>query len=412
VTTFRIDYQCPQCGAPANLEETDRLFACPFCRVRSFLLTRDYFRYVLPAKNPADKDLIYFPYWRFKGTLLFSLPSGNEHKFLDVNQSAVDIPGAPATLGLRAQAMKLKFLSQDLTGRFISPTQSFSETFTAFQARCSQTLPKPILYSAHLGESMGLLYSPFYVRDRLYDAVLDQPVGNGNRFPSARLADNELKDEKQNWRVNFVPALCPDCGWDLEGERSALVLHCRNCTSSWYPSGEKLTRVQSDCLESAETGLFYLPFWQITCEMSDISLKNYGDLAKVANLPKLIDSSVAGREFRFWAPAFKLRAQAFLRLAGCFTLAQAQGLLAPALPPERHHAVTLPVEEACESLKVILAGFLKPRRRVAEMLTRITIHPTHFRLAYLPFNENQHDYIQVQTGQAVNKNLLSLSCHL
>ena len=45
--------QCPQCGAPADLEETDRLFACPFCRVTSLLLTRDYFRYVLPARNPG-----------------------------------------------------------------------------------------------------------------------------------------------------------------------------------------------------------------------------------------------------------------------------------------------------------------------------------------------------------------------
>jgi len=407
VTTFRIDHQCPQCGAPANLEETDRLFICPFCRVRSFMLTQDYFRYVLPAKNPADKDIFYFPYWRFKGTLLFSLPSGNDHKFLDVNQRAADLPGLPATLGLRAQALKLKFLSQDQSGRFISPTHSFSETFSAFQARFSQTLPKPILYSAHLGESMGLLYSPFYARDRLYDAVLDRPIGNA--MPLGNFFETGFKDEKPDWRVRFVPALCPDCGWDLEGQRSALVLHCRNCSSSWYPSGEKLTQVQSDCMPNGEAGHFYLPFWQITCETSDVALKNYGDLAKAANLPKIVDGSAAAREFRFWTPAFKVRAQAFLRLAESFTLVQAQEMLAPALPPERHHAVTLPVEEACESLKVVLAGFLKPRRRIAEMLTRITIHPTHFRLAYLPFREDQHDYIQVQTGQAVNNNLLSLS---
>lgn len=408
MTTFRIDYQCPQCGAPTNLEETDRLFACPFCRVRSFLLTRDYFRYVLPAKNPSGKELFYFPYWRFKGTLLFSLPSGNDHKFLDVNQCAADVPGIPATLGLRAQALKLKFASPDLTGRFIAPTHSFSETFTAFQKRFSQGLPKPVLYSAHLGESMGLLYSPFYAQDKLYDAVLEAPIGHLPRS----FTDHSLKPEKPGWKVRFVPALCPDCGWDLEGQRSALVLHCRNCTSSWYPSGEKLTRVESHCLKGSEPGWLYLPFWQITCEISDIALKNYGDLVKVANLPKVVDSSLASREFRFWTPAFKVRAQAFMRVAEGLTLTQVQEMLAPALPAERHHPVTLPVEEACESLKVVLAGFLKPRRRMAEMLTRIAIHPTHFRLAYLPFREDQHDYIQVQTQLAVNKNLLGLSCHL
>lgn len=402
MTTFRIDCQCPQCGAPANLEETDRLFACPFCRVRSFLLTRDYFRYVLPAKNPAGKELFYIPYWRFKGTLLFSLPAGNDHKFLDVNQCAADAPGLPATLGLRAQAMKLKFVSPDMEGRFVPPVHSFAETFTAFQQRFGQALPSSVLYRAHLGESLGLLYSPFYAKDRLYDAVLDAPIG---KAPPG----NGFKGEKPGWKVNFVPALCPDCGWDLEGQKTALALHCRNCASSWYPSGEKLTRVESHCLEGSEADLAYLPFWQITCETSDIALKTYGDLVKAANLPMIVEASRAGREFRFWTPAFKLRAPAFMRMAESLTLTQLQEKLAPVLPPERHHAVTLPVEEACESLKVVLAGFLKPRRRVAEMLPRIAVQPTHFRLAYLPFREDRHDFIQVETGLAVNKNLLGLS---
>jgi hypothetical protein len=96
-------------------------------------------------------------------------------------------------------------------------------------------------------------------------------------------------------------------------------------------------------------------------------------------------------------------------MAESLTLTQIQEILTPGLPPERHHPVTLPVEEACESLKVVMAGFLKPRRRVAEMLTRIDVHPTHFRLAYLPFRDDGHDFIQVQTQLAVNKNLLSLS---
>ncbi|MCK7511676.1 MAG: hypothetical protein MZV70_51600 [Desulfobacterales bacterium] len=61
---------------------------------QSLLLTRDYFRYVLPARNPAGKELIYVPYWRFKGMLLFSLPAGVEYKFIDVSHCATDAPGA------------------------------------------------------------------------------------------------------------------------------------------------------------------------------------------------------------------------------------------------------------------------------------------------------------------------------
>lgn len=408
MTAFHIDCQCPQCGAPANLQETDRLVSCPFCRVRSFLLTRDYFRYVLPAKKPAAEDLFYFPYWRFRGTLLFSLASGIDHKFLDVDQSAAEAPGLPMTLGLRAQAMKLRFLSPDLAGRFVAPQRSFSETFTAFQKRAVRTLPKPILHSAHLGESMGLVYAPVYVRDRLYDAVLDQPIADRVNL----LDGHGVAYEKPDWQVRFVPALCPDCGWDLEGERSALALHCRNCPASWYPSGETLTRVESHCLPDPRANAYFLPFWLITCDTSGIELSTYGDLVKAANLPKVVDAAQGSRKFRFWAPAFKLRAQAFLRMAESLTLTQVQEMLTPVLPSERHHPVTLPVEDACESLKVVLAGFMKPRRRVVEMLTRISIHPTHFRLAYLPFRDDRHDFIQVQTQLAVNKNLLRLSRHL
>jgi DNA-directed RNA polymerase subunit RPC12/RpoP len=408
VTTFQIDHNCPQCGAPVNLEETDRLFVCPFCRVKSFLLTRDYFRYVLPAKTKTDHELVYLPYWRFKGILLFSLTAGTDHKFIDVSHCAAELAGMPMSLGLRAQAMKLRFVSPDLGGRFIPPVRSSAETFALFQRRFSQSLRKPILYWAHLGESMGLLYSPFCVKDKLYDAVLDTPVG---RIPSS-LTDGNFKYEKPDWKVGFVAALCPDCGWDLEGDRDALVLHCRNCQSSWYPSSERLTRVGTDVMEGSEPDAFFIPFWQITCELSGIDLRNLADLARLANLPKAVGRSLQAHEFRFWAPAFKVRPQAYLRLAESLTLNQGQNGLAPALPPGRHHPVTLPVEEACESLKVVLAGFMKPRKLVAEMLPFITIHPTHFRLAYLPFQENQHDYIQSRIQIAVNKNLLNLSRNL
>jgi DNA-directed RNA polymerase subunit RPC12/RpoP len=406
--TFHIEHACPQCGAPVDLEETDRLFACPYCRVKSFLLTRDYFRHVLPAKIPSAKELYYLPYWRFKGILLFTTPAGNDHKFVDVSQCAADIPGIPTTLGLRPQVMKLRFAAPDMEGHFIPPSTSLAETFKRFHRRFSQGLPKPILCSAHISTSMGMLYSPFYAREKLYDAVLDRPIA----APVEEFAHDACKGAKPDWKAHFMAALCPDCGWDLEGERDALVLHCRNCQSAWYPSRERLTRVESFCLKDADECGFYLPFWQITCEVEEVALKNYADLLAVANLPRVPEKSFEEREFRFWTPAFKVRAQAYLRLADSLTLIQAQPMLDLSLPPGRHHPVTLPVEEACESLKIVLAGFLKPRRMVAEMLTRIAIHPTQFRLAYLPFHEDQHDYLQPQTQLALNKNLLSLSRNL
>jgi hypothetical protein len=180
----------------------------------------------------------------------------------------------------------------------------------------------------------------------------------------------------------------------------------------WYPAGETLRQVESACLEEPVDAGVYFPFWQITCDLSVIDLKSYADLARIANLPKIVDSTAGLKVFRFWTPAFKVRAQVFMRLAESLTLLQAQDRVAPMLPPGPHHPVTLPVAEACESLKVVLAAFFKPRQGLPELLPAITIRPTHHSLTYLPFIEDQHDFIQPQTRLVINKNLLSLSGNL
>lgn len=405
MTVFRIEHQCPQCGAPAALEETDRLFACPFCRVRSVLTVRDYFRYVLPAKNPAGRELVYAPYWRFKGFLLFSLPGGVEHKYVDVNQLGIDMGALPPSLGLRAQAMKLRFAAPDMEGRFLPPSRSFTETFAAFQQRFGRGMGSGALAGAHLGDAIGLLYSPFYTASRLVDAILDKPLGAvPDGFETAAAAAG-----KPDGGVGFLPALCPGCGWDLEGERDALVLGCGNCGSTWAPSAGALTRVECDCLGGDGEGLLYLPFWQTSCAISGIELTTYADLVAVANLPKVVQPGFESRSFSFWTPAFKIRASVYLRLAQGLSLLQPQQLLRPGRPPGRHHPATLPADEAAKTLKVIFSGMIKPAQRLAEILPAVGIRPLGHRLAYLPFQEDRHDYIQPHSRIAINKNMLALS---
>ncbi|MCK7511673.1 MAG: hypothetical protein MZV70_51585 [Desulfobacterales bacterium] len=82
-------------------------------------------------------------------------------------------------------------------------------------------------------------------------------------------------------------------------------------------------RIRTVCEEPADAGV-YFPFWQITCDLSAIDLKSYADLARIANLPKVVDRTAGLKEFRFWTPAFKVRAQVFMRLAESLTLLQAQ----------------------------------------------------------------------------------------
>ena len=109
MTSFIIEHQCPQCGAPAELEETDRLFECGYCRVKSYLTVPDYFRYTLPHHAPAGKELIYFPYWRFKGMLFSCLKKNIDMRFLDVSHQALGSVHFPVNIGFRGQTQKLRF---------------------------------------------------------------------------------------------------------------------------------------------------------------------------------------------------------------------------------------------------------------------------------------------------------------
>ena len=108
--------------------------------------------------------------------LFFCGPSGIANRFVDVSHQAIATPYFPISVGVRSQAMKLRFVSADMDGRFLKPRQSFEKISAHFEKRFGKALPKPILHQAQIGESLSLIYSPFYLKDKLYDAILDKPV--------------------------------------------------------------------------------------------------------------------------------------------------------------------------------------------------------------------------------------------
>jgi hypothetical protein len=406
---FLIEHQCPQCGAPAILEETDRLFACRYCRVNSYLMADDFFRYVLPHPPDENKNIVYFPYWRFKGMLFFCGPAGIQNRFVDVSHQAIDTPIFPISVGLRSQAMKLRFATADMDGRFLKPRQCFDKFLSAFQKRFGKSLPKPILHQSNIGETLSLIYSPFYLTDRLHDAILDRPV-------SAKLPDDfdidDFRGDRPRWQIRFVSTLCPTCGWNLAGERDALVLGCKNCNSVWYPVGKKLKQLKFAQFPATGDNTIYLPFWRIKADISGIDLDSYADLITVANLPRVVQSGWNDIPFRFWIPAFKVRPKVFLHLATHTTLSQPRENLIAKLPDAGIYPTTLPIQEAVESLKLTLADFVKPRRTLMERLRDVRIDAKSFTLVFIPFNEGQHEFIQPDFQLTINKNVLALSKNL
>ncbi len=406
---LRIDYQCPQCGAPAELSETDRLFHCAFCRVKSYLLENGYFRYRLPHRAPADQELIYFPYWRFRGMLFAYSPQGVSHRFVDISHQALVRSEFPVSIGLRSQALKLQFVSPDTPGHFIHPQINADAAVALAANRFSPEFPPPVLEQAHVGETFSMIYAPFYLGDGLVDAILNRPVGNlAETFDLAE----ELPGGSPDWRIRFLATLCPACGWDMQGERDAHVLICRNCQSLWRPGREGFERVGFARIASRTPDAVYLPFWRIKTEVDGLALENYAHLVRAANLPRAVQPGWEALPFRFWAPAFKVRPGVLLRLARALTLAEPFAATDRTLPEKRMQTVNLPVKEALDMLKINLAGFLKPASRVPELLPAITIQPRKYLLVYLPFEARRHDLVNDDLAIAVSRSHLRLAANL
>ena len=373
-------------------------------------MERRFFRYLLPSNAPADKDLIYFPYWRFKGMLFSCLLSGIQNRFLDVSQQAVESPFFPASVGLRSQAMKLRFVSPGTAGWFIRPTLPFGQVMQTFLSRFNLNLPAPILHQAHIGESLSVIYAPFYAGRQIIDAVLNQPVSKTTmETPDFKTWPGGPAD----YRIRFIPTLCPNCGWDMQGRRDALVLHCSNCSSMWKASEKGMARVNVAHLPADnDHNIVYLPFWRIRADVLGITLDTYADLIKLANLPKVIQPEWNKRRFYFWGPAFKLRPQSFLRLTHHITVSQPCDDLVAEIPRGTMHPVNLPVSESAETLKLNVAGIMRPKKRVETHINAINMKPRRYLLVYLPFEKRHHDLVQTTFGIAVNRNQLALSTNL
>jgi DNA-directed RNA polymerase subunit RPC12/RpoP len=214
--SFTIEQECPQCGAPIELDETDHLILCPFCNVKNYLCSRDYFRFVLPHKAP-DKTIIYAPYMRFKGEVYLCKGASINHSIVDITHLGTPYEQLPISLGLRPQAMKMKFVSPDTPGAFLGCMLSPSDVLTIVDQHMSIFPPGKLFHQTYIGEAFSLIYLPLFVQDnRVYDAVINRPIAT---LPDGKDIFSPPRDENPGWHITFMATLCPQCGWNLDGER-------------------------------------------------------------------------------------------------------------------------------------------------------------------------------------------------
>ena len=404
VTAFVIEHQCPQCGAPAELNETDRLFRCGYCRTGSYLTAPEFFRYTLPHRAPAGKALIYYPYWRFKGMLFSCLKKSIESRFLDVSHQALRSAHFPLNIGFRGQTQKLHFAGPQEGATFIKPQLAFADVLAMWSEQYSARLPKPVLHQDYIGETWSLIYTPFYLDQRVIDAVVNEPV---SELGADQIDAGLLQADTDNWPIHFLATLCPQCGWDLNGESDSLALSCDNCHTLWQEKGGRLEQLKAAHWPGGGGDCVYLPFWRIRADVTHLQLETYADLIKAANLPKVAQPGWDELPFYFWNPAFKVRPQSYLTIAGNVTLNQPMDPLAPGLPQGSIHGVNLPLKEATESLKLNLAGFLRPIERRPDLIPPMEIVPKRFLLVYIPFQQTPFELVQPKLNLAVSKSALA-----
>ena len=429
---MQIEHQCPQCGGPVILEETDRLLTCGFCRTRLFIQPRDYFRYCLSPSDPFLEDIIYVPYWRFRGMHFLCKTSGIKDGIIDKTFLAVRKRGLSATLGIRPQALKTKFLRPAEKMVFLKPgivfDRSSAETKKAITyelVRIPETRfvrggrngeyievsdtrlevkEERVHAEAFVADTVSIVYAPFYARNgKLFDAITNETIDSD---PLDDPSDTETFSG--DWQVNFLPTICPNCGWDTIAERDSCIMFCSQCSSAWEAEGKGFKRIAYRTATSdkvADKPKTYLPFWRIRADIEGVKLASYADLIKFGNLPKAPRPEWETKPFYLWVPAFKTTPSAFLRVAKQFTIADPDTTSDP-LPREPIFPVNLPLQDALDTILMIIADIALRKKDVLPRLPDIKTRVQETLLVLVPFAETNHEYVQPDINCGFMKNAL------
>jgi hypothetical protein len=249
----------------------------------------------------------------------------------------------------------------------------------------------------------------FIQGDRLHDAVLGKPVAS---IPKDFVDDLLTFDQEKDWQVQFVSTLCPQCGWDLLGERDNVVLICKNCDSVWEASKSGLKELDFGMIPGKESGVSYLPFWRMEATTEGLMIQSYADLLRMANVPMVMKKEWDESRFYFWAPAFKVPPVPFLRSAQALTLSEPQEEFEKRLPKSPLYPVNFPSSEAEESIKVTIASIAVDRMKILPTLRELDIRVKKYHLIFLPFTLAGNEFVQSQTRFCIHKNFLRLGRNL
>jgi hypothetical protein len=428
---MQIDHQCPQCGGSVILEETDRLLQCAFCKTRLSIQSKDYFRYLFPLPDTVEEELIFVPYWRFRGMHFKCRTTGVKTTIIDRNSLALDNKLLPATLGIRPQSMKLKFAQRTDRARFIEPRLLFDKSSVETKNRLSYEIitthvtrfisivdnniievpetkselkEDKLYHESFVAEKSSILYTPFFIRNNIvYDAILRKPVSH-----DIDMAELSGGTDGGDWSIQFLPILCPNCGWDLIAERDSCVLLCNHCNRAWEVIQGVFQPVKYAIAPSdnPQQRITHLPFWKIKVIIQGTDLQSYEDLLKLANLTRVTKKEQKTSDLYFWIPAFKIAPPTFLRTARQITITNPQRELLEELHNISWYPVNVTLSEAVDSLKVVLTDIAGNKKDFMPRLEEITISPVESLLVFHPFIDSNYELVEPEIRCGLMKNAL------
>lgn len=400
---FTVEQECPQCGGPIELDETDHLLRCPYCNIENFIFAPNYFRLLLPHNAP-NKDIIYAPYLRFKGNVYYCESLTIGHRFVDITRAGMQAKVIPSSLGLRPQALKMKFVTPDTQGSFLKFSLKAIDVVEKAARLSSAAASGKISHRAFIGETLSLIYLPLYVQgDRIFDAILNRHIAD---IPHGQDIFGPDIVSNPKWELTFMPTICPDCGWNLEGEKDSVVLTCSNCYTAWEATKGKFRKVDLWSVPGYDGETVYLPFWKISATSTGVEINSFADFIRVTNQPMVVKKEWEHLEMSFWAPAFKIRPKIFLRLLSQITVTQKDLKPEKELPKKGLYPVTLPQTEALQAMKLTLAGSAVNKKNVLPYLPSVKFDTRSSALVYLPFSDTGHEMALQNTSIAINNQAL------